>query len=237
MEYAENMSSKGTWAQRATAAMSITLAYLCVIPQTMGVMQSARHPSNGYMQNHTHADTMSNNIPRHFRMMVATLAHLDTAFETQTAKPNIRAVKLKGHGVLQIGKTTIQYVPEPFDLHVAVIQRSLHTLAKGSIDITNSDTYNFVQKPRYISAAIAVAKQMVPILDEIAAWKNVGSFRDALEELLQTTMHAVAISLSAMEVTPNKYIAKKRAHTWNRLQASAASCTMPNVHAKSSLVP
>ena len=147
MESAENKSIKGTWAQRATAAMSITLAYLCAIPRTMGIKQSARHPRNGYMRDHTHSDAMNNNIPRHFRMMVAALAPLDTAFETQPAKPNMRAVKSKGHGMLQIGKTTTQYIPESFDLHIAVIQRSLHTLAKVSIGTTDSDTYNFIQRP------------------------------------------------------------------------------------------
>ena len=85
MECTENKSVKGTWAQHATAAMSVTLAYLCAILQTMGIMQSARHPWHGYMRNHTHTDTMSINIPRHFRMMVATLAPLDTAFQTSTA--------------------------------------------------------------------------------------------------------------------------------------------------------
>jgi hypothetical protein len=138
--------------------------------------------------------------------------------------------------VLQIGKTTIQYIPEPFDLHIAMIQQSLHTLAKVSIDTTDSDTYDFVQRPGYGSAAAAVAKQLTPILDKIASWKNVGSFRDALEELLQTTLHDIVISPSAVTVTPNKSIEKKRAHTWNRLQANAAPCTMPNVHTPSSPV-
>ena len=102
----ENKSIKETWAQHATATISITLAYLCAIPQTMGIKQSARHPRNGYLRNHTQSDTMNNSIPNHFRMMVAALAPLDTAFETQPAKPNMQAVKSKGHGVLQIGSTT-----------------------------------------------------------------------------------------------------------------------------------
>jgi hypothetical protein len=89
MECAENKSIKGIWEQHATATVSLTLAYLCAIPKTMGISQSARHPRDGYMRNHTNSDTMSNNIPRHFRMMVATLAPLDTAFETQSAKPNM----------------------------------------------------------------------------------------------------------------------------------------------------
>ena len=113
--------------------------------------------------------------------------------------------------MLQIGKTTTQYVPESFDLHIAVIQRSLHTLARCPIDTTDSDTYNFIQRPGYASAAVAVAKQMTPSLDKFASWKNVGSFRDVLEELLQTTLHAIAISPSAVTVTPNKSIVKKRA--------------------------
>ena len=184
MGCAEDKSLKGTWAQCATAAMSITLAYLCAIPQTMGIQQSARHPRNGYLWNHTHSDTMNNSIPNHFRMMVAALAPLDTAFETQPAKPNMRAVKSRGHGMLQIGSTTTQYVPESFDLHIAVIQRPLHTLAKVSIDTTDSDTYDFIRRPRIASTAVAVAKQLTPILDKIATWENVGSFHYGLERLL-----------------------------------------------------
>ena len=88
----------------------------------------------------------------------------------------------------------------------------------------------------YQSAAVAVAKQMTPTLDKFASWKNVGSFRDTLEELLQTTFHTIAISPSAVTVTPNKSIEKKRAHTWDRLQANAATCTMQNVHKTSSPV-
>ena len=133
--------------------------------------------------------------------------------------------------------TTTQYVPESFDLHIAVIQRPLHTMARCPIDTTDSDTYNFIQRLGYASAAVAVAKQMAPTLDKFASWKNVGNFRDALEELLQTMLHAIAISPSAVTVIPNKSIEKKRAHTWDRLQANAAACTMPNVHKTSSPVP
>ena len=209
MGCADNKSLKGTWAQHATAAMSITLAYLCAIPQTMGINQSARHPRNGYLRNHTHSDAMNNSIPKHFRMMVAALAPLDTAFETQPAKPNMRAVKSKGHGVLRIGRTTTQYIPESFDLHIAVIRRSLHTLAKSPSGTTDSDTYNFIQRPGYALAAVAVARQMPPILDKLALWKNIGSFHDVLEELLQTTLHAIAVSPSAVTVTPTKSIKKR----------------------------
>ena len=169
--------------------------------------------------------------------MVATLAPLDTAFETQPAKPNMRAVKSKGHGVLQIGSTTTQYVPESFDLHIAVIQRSMHTLAKSPIGITDSETYNFIQRPGYASTAVAVAMQISPILDKLALWKNIENFRDALEELLQTTLHAIAVSPTAVTVTPTKSIQHKRAHTWNRLKANAATCTMPHVQQTSSPVP
>ena len=82
----------------------------------------------------------------------------------------------------------------------------------------------------------AVAKQMSPILDKLALWENIGNFRDALEELLQTTLHAIAVSPSAVTVTPTKSIQKKRAHTWDRLKANAATCTMPHVQKTSSPV-
>lgn len=111
--------------------------------------------------------------------MVAIFAPLETAFETRTVKPNTRAAKATGHGVLQVGENSIPYVPDSFDLHIVVIQRAQHALAKRPIDITNSEMYDLVQRPGYTAAAIAVAEQMMPILDKLATWQNVGEIRAA----------------------------------------------------------